>query len=637
MTTAPTNDAVREARATAAIARANAETDYYRMVQASFAGSLTTSYGGASPSRLDRAWPRGDYYQGEVRWQDYSTLSSLRDRACLLEEENWLACGVLDRSVENVVGTMIRVEPRTKSKANNATIKNAWKKWANTTACDVRGENDFGGICRLLHRGKLRDGDHGLLLTFVLDQDGRRRPKVQIIEPHRIESPPGIQMGRLPNGNQIADGIEMNTSGKAVAFHIRYTDLTGVIRWERVLARDFIYIKRSNRYSNVRGMTVFKGGFTLFEQILGYLDSVVTAARVGASQAMIQKRKNPAAILNQMRQATVANKDTGTVNTERWTPIQPGMINVVDVDEDLVAFNPAQPQQQFPAALDAFCRILGTKFGLTLEQVLLNFAQTSYSSGKMAQRQAQKTAGIEQQYLAVMVITRVYQWFVSLLIESGELVMDAGVDDEWAHEWIPPAAPSPEPLKDMQAREKALEMGIEARSNMAMEDGYDFEEICEQNEADRLMMAEKQLPINDQPDAGVSIDENGKLVFSGQQAQNQPPDTSEADELAFKRNVVLKLLDDKPTKAVIFNITGIPELVKDTGITIDSKVQTDPSQGVPLLPVISETGALVSGAAIYDPQGVLVGGDVENQEPADLTDPSKPPANETKPGAKPNA
>jgi capsid protein len=113
-------------------------------------------------------------------------------------------------------------------------------------------------------------------------------------------------------------------------------------------------------------------------------------------------------------------------------------------------------------------------------------------------------------------------WFVSLCIENGDLVVDAQVDDTWAHEWIPPAAPSPEPLKDMQARKLALDMAIDCRSNFAMEDGYDLEEVADQNEADRKMLARRGIPLNDapaNPGPGASGDQQG--TGDGQQQQQQ--------------------------------------------------------------------------------------------------------------------
>jgi lambda family phage portal protein len=563
---------LRRARAEAREAQARAEAAYYRTVQRVIeqqSGAMA-SLDDAVPTRLDGVWPRGDRYVGEVREQEYGDLSALRDRAAYLEKDNWLASGVLDRSVENVVGTMIRVEPRTNNREHNKRVRKRWRKWSQSTACDVRRKFTFGGILRSFFRTVLSKGDCGLLLTFRLDERGRRQPRLQLIGPHRIESPPGSRLGTLPNGNQIADGVEMDAAGAAVAYHVRYTDRGGVVRHQRVPARDLIFVSRGCEYSEVRGETAFRGGFKLFDQIMGFLEAVVIAARVGASQAMIRKTKNPGQVLGQLKQA-VTTDGRGSVVTNRNQGIQPGTINVIPSDDELVAFNPNQPQQNFPDALRAFCRILGTKFGLTLEQVLLDFSQTTYSSGKMAQNQAKVTAGIWQEELAAHVVSRVYQWWHSIEVENGEIVVPADVEDEWAHEWIPPARPSPEPLKDMQARKLALELNLDTESNMAMEDGYDFEELVEQRQRDRDLLADAGLYVAPAKQAGVTVGEDGKLVIErpagGGEGDAMAPEqlkvVADATGIAVRAGFLTPSYEDEEHMRGMFGMPPASQAVKD--------------------------------------------------------------------------
>lgn len=627
-----------------------------RAISASYGGAGVGSVQGVStseamPSRLDSPWPRGEIYAQEARQQEFEGLKSLRDRACHLENENWLAYGVLSRAVENVVGAAIRIEPRTRDKEFNKRVRDRWNAWAHSNECDVRGEHTLGSALRLVQRMKLRDGDCGVVKTFKVDEQGRRQPKIQIIEPHRIENPPWAFSGvfsRLPQynatgygggtygmtgyyptvgpdtpgttypagggamsmsgaqlytGNQVVDGVELDAFGQPLGFHVRYTDLTRSVRWLKVDARNFLFLKHSTRYTNVRGESVFRGGFTLFDQIMGYLDAVVVAARVGASQAMIRKTKSPSQLLGALRTQTVGvPPGTGGVAgggggiasmVERMMGIQPGAINVISNDDDLIPFNPAQPQQQMPEALRAFCRILGTKFGITLEQVLLDFSQTSYSSGKQANNQAKVTAGVEQEDLVATVVSPIYRWFVTLLLESGEVAPPDGGEDPYAHEWIPPARPSPEPARDAQAAKEWLALGLDCRSNLALENGLVFEEVCEQNARDRQIMAENGLPIDDDGTGGTPAVTD-----------------SAAGDVAFKREVLTSLLSVPAAREALFNSMDIEDLVAATGLPPEEGYQA------PYIPVVAPSGSLVSGATIQDPSGDIVGGDIENSLPA---------------------
>jgi capsid protein len=89
-----------------------AERFAYKQAMLSYRGALTTRMGvpyGASTSI------------NGVRQPTLQDQRAMRDRARNLERNNPLAAGVLDRAVENVIGTGIRVEPRTESAEFNVT------------------------------------------------------------------------------------------------------------------------------------------------------------------------------------------------------------------------------------------------------------------------------------------------------------------------------------------------------------------------------------------------------------------------------------------------------------------------------------------------------------------------------------
>jgi lambda family phage portal protein len=492
-------------------ARTEAETAYWKLASETIEKQRQAmgTYNGAIESRVDEPWVRasGEMYVGSggVRQQNYETLKSLRDRSRNLERNNLLACGVLDRVVENVVGTTFRIEPKTLSREFNTAARAWWKGWANTTACDVRGRLTFGAILRMAYRAKKRDGDVGIVLAETGDEDGGDfppRPRLQVIEPERICSPRRNEYA-IPKGNQIVDGVEMNAYGRAIAY---WVDGGGYLaKPARVDARDFVFMAHTTRYGDTRGEPGFTGGFGLFGQIMGYLEASVIAARVGASQAMIAKRRDPNAARNALGTMQVMPPNPNVQATaEKWMDIQPGMLHFLNIDEDLVPFNPAHPQQQLPDAIATFARFVGVKFGLTIEQVMLDFSRTTFSSGKMARIQAEATAEIEQEDLATNVVSRIYQWAISKAVKLGEIRVKPPAD-LWSHEWIPGRRPSPQPEKDIDVAERAVKLGVDARGYIAKSlYGYEFEEVCQQNKADREAMANAGLPIDDAKPAASS-------------------------------------------------------------------------------------------------------------------------------------
>jgi lambda family phage portal protein len=496
-------------------AQAQAEASYYGAANQQFAMMQQRQAEGGVPTRLSGEWPLfvGND-QGNYSWQDLYEIGLERSRSRSLEQTNWLAAAVMDRTLERVIGTKIVVEPRTESVAFNDEVRRWLKTSWYTRACDIRGIFTFSRICHLLYRAKMRDGDAGLLLT----EDPQGNPKLQLIEAQRIKTPGNADdlQGIATRGNQIVDGIEMDPNGAHVAYWVA-TQATGKAPvWERVLERDFLFQFRTSRYTHVRGEPAFRGGYWLFDQIMGYFEAVTVAARIGASAAMIAKRKNPGtpeapnAMGARSRGRAGATPGPGTSQV----PIVPGMINVIGIDEDLVAFNPAQPTQSFPESIATFCRFIGIRFGLTLEDTLLDFSRTTYSSSKAARAAARAAADVEQEDFSVNVVTRVYQWALSKAVKNGT-IKTPPPENFWDHEWLPPVWPSVEPLKDIQAAERGVALGVESRSNYAAMNGYDFAELCVQNGKDQATMVANGLSTV------IAVGNNGAQQAEG--TKDAPP------------------------------------------------------------------------------------------------------------------
>lgn len=98
--------------------------------------------------------------------------------------------------------------------------------------------------------------------------------------------------------------------------------------------------------------------------------------------------------------------------------------------------------------------------------------------------------------------------------------------------------------------------------------------------------------------------------------------TASAADVDFLREVVKSFLGDKTTNDVIYNLTGVSELMRLVGIPME------PGAVAPWLPVVADSGPLVSGGTVTDDEGDVVGGDVlpAKQGPTDTPpNPDAPP------------
>jgi lambda family phage portal protein len=440
---------------------------YYRDALASFRGGVE--------NRTSRAWssPRRSEVGGTMTEQN--RIREMRARARQLEQDNPLASGLLDRATENVIGAGIDMRAATDSPEFNAQIDNLFARWRRV--CDIRGELAFGGMQRILYRQKLRDGDVGVVLV---DRGGE--PRLQIIEADRIDYP--TKRGT----KNIIDGVEIDAIGRAVRYYVLAGD-----PWKTepipIQANNFRLIKRL-RYSNhIRGLTAFSQGFPLFDHIDGYVEGSVIAARAAANQALLIKRTNASQAYSKLSASLNGNGMSQAIQR-----MEPGMVHYLNPDEDVVQMNPAHPTQSFPDFVAALARFVGLNFGLTLEQVMLDFSRTNYSSARAARLQADQTAYVEQQEFYDSFLFPVWRWLVSKWVKSG-LVTGRVPEDYWAHEWIPQGKAWVDPTKEISAAALAIDYGLESRTNIALGIGYRFEDLVKRNAEDRRMMDAADLPL----------------------------------------------------------------------------------------------------------------------------------------------
>lgn len=505
--------------------RAEVEAAGLRSMLAAYGSGTRATYRGAARTRLDTAWsPLPGVGVRQANRSLRESFRSLRARARQLEQDNVLAGGVLDRAVENVIGGGFRIVPMSSSPAFNAAAAKAWATWTRGTRADVRHMHTFAALQQLAYRGKLRDGDGGVLLTEELDLQGRSHPRLQIIEGEHIDNPAGGVRGEDGTPLEVIDGVELGPNDEAVAFHLLPRDGVGG-KTARVRARDFVYLCRPGLYSSVRGESVFNGGWTLFDQIVGYLEAVVVASRVGACQAGIIKTKSPARTLNGLAN-TPGSPAAG--EARKSFNVEPGSINFLEHDDEFVAYNPAQPQQQMESAINTFCRFIGLRLGLTIEQVLLDFSRTSYSSARAARLQAQATAEQEQGAFAATFFARVYPWAVAKWVKAGLIDVPAPEDGSAGDfEWIPPSRPWIDPTKEIAAAKEAIGLNLDARSFIAAERGYTFEQLVAANKADNEKLAAAGLVPPPAPPA-VTVNEAGQLTVGGPAAPAPAPQPQDA-------------------------------------------------------------------------------------------------------------
>ena len=122
-----------------------------------------------------------------------------------------------------------------------------WSKYP-----DLTSRQSFGQLQRLIIREVAVAGEVFVLLT----RSSHGRPRVQLIETHRVRNPSGI----LSLPDYLDDGIEMDEVGRPVAYWVQSEDpRSGQARGEfrRIAAEDMVHIYDPSRVNQRRGLPLF--------------------------------------------------------------------------------------------------------------------------------------------------------------------------------------------------------------------------------------------------------------------------------------------------------------------------------------------------------------------------------------------
>lgn len=378
------------------------------------------------------------------------------DRSRQLERDSALAAGCFDRYTENTVGPN-GIRPRSTA-PNKDFGKRALDKfllWAgDRQLVDVRAMANLWELQPLLFRSKARDGDVGAIKLSTGHLQG--------VESHQIASPSGSTIS-----SRMVDGIELDSRGAPLRYYVVGAEQDRGIGGGRrrpsasVPAGDMIFDARRLRLNQTRGTPILSGSAHVFDQVDGYLEAVITAARMAACFGLVLHSK-------QKRRGLPTETDIDG-NAVQKMRVEPAKILQVGEGDKVTQINPSQPGSQFDQITATFGRLVGIPFGMPLEVAFLDFSRTNYSSARAALLQAYRAWKAAHAQFCAGTLKPIWDWKITSWIEAGELEAPAGLTLEQLlqHEWDQPSWAWIDPLKEIEATLLAVDGGLDALQDVA--------------------------------------------------------------------------------------------------------------------------------------------------------------------------
>lgn len=405
-------------------------------------------------------------------------LAHMRDRGRQVYRENAIARSLLNTEIDNVLAEGMTLQSRTGRRDFDSEVEQRFFVWADQA--DIRGMLCWGDLQRDAYRNYRRDGDCG---TILVDQGGESR--LQVVPGDLIQLPDG-----RANSSTMADGVEVDGVARPVRFWVLDQDEYGKRKFTGVEAANFVYLANTSESLQVRGETCYQTIFPLLDQVDGYVDAVVIAARMAAVFGLIFKEQNPQTAFEALN--TIQNSQGGQ---QKGVTIENGMMRYIGKDGDVVQVQAQQPMQQTPDFIRAMMRLLGLPFDMPLEIVMKDVSQSNLSSLRGAIQDFHRACRVKQMRFRRKWLDPIYSWWIKREVALGNFKSPVP-QNFLAHEFMPRGWQFTNPVQDATAAKLEIDAGFNSVQNICAALGRDAEAIARQNGEMRKVNESNGVPNN---------------------------------------------------------------------------------------------------------------------------------------------
>jgi lambda family phage portal protein len=450
---------------------------------------------------------------------------TLRQRGRMLYMGSPIATGAINTNRTKVIGpglTLNSAINRDLLGKSSETAKTWQRKteaefrlWASKKEnCDATGVNNFYGIQQLAVVSWLASGDvFGLFKRYKPTKTNPYSLRLHLVEADRVSTPTESLLpagllnktqGKSINGNKIYDGVEVDSQGMIVAYHISddYPEPMNLakMKWQRVLAYgektglpNILQIMNAERADQYRGITYLAQVIEPLLQINRYTQAELVAALVQSFfTAWIVSKTDPSQVpLNEVGSGVVGMDGEpadapGISQQKNEYEMGPGTVTHLQEGEDIKFGNPSVPTPGF----DVFAKAIFQQIGAALEiphDVLLKKFDASYSASRAALLEAWEGFRMRRKWIEEKLCQPVYEVWLAEAVARGRIKAPGFFEDPllraaWssAH-WIGPVQGHLDPLKEIKADILAVDRAIKTHEQVTREYGNsDWYENAEQ-------------------------------------------------------------------------------------------------------------------------------------------------------------
>lgn len=480
---------------------------------AALEGESVSGFAGGAVGRLQASLAN---WSGSINADLDGQLPILRARSRQLASSNEHGKRFVSMCAINIVGRQnpklqVRAlrdardpnKPTTLDKAANDTIEWHWERAGKTM--DVTGRHkSIYALLRTIVKAVARDGES--LVRIVRDRAMPYGIAVQVLEADRLEH---TLNGRMANGNQLRQGVEINSFGRPVAYHVRSTHpgetyANGPSVIERIPADDLIHLYLPERAEQVRGVPWMHAAILRASTIHKFEEAAVTAAQIGASKvAAIERSEDSADATSQILDGRSA-QGLGQIKVEagEMFELPPGY--------KLNSWNPDYPHANFDGFLKSCLRGLAVAWDVAAHNLTGDMTDVNYSSARIAELSERESWMILQDWLITSLVMPLYEEWLAIALLMGKITFPLSgsvlpadrlqkflaastfCGRRW--QWV-------DPEKEASAYQKLLEARLTSRTRITAEQGIEFDDLVSELAEEQRQLREAGIDSAPAPQA----------------------------------------------------------------------------------------------------------------------------------------
>jgi len=466
---------------------------------------------------------------GSVLEDVEQNIPKLRERSRDLYMGSPLATGALKTIRTNVVGSGLRLNSQIDYEYLGMTLEEAeaWQKkaerefelWAESVHCDAQRMNNFYELQQLAFLSELMSGDSFALLPYIKRPNMPYDLRVQLLEADRVCTPDT----KVSLDNKIVNGVEINSRGEVVAYHIAqqhpYSISHSKNQWKRVRKYgketgrpNIIHLMKTERPEQRRGVPTLSPVIESLKQLSRYSEAELMASVVSGMYTAFVKSKNPDEGGNPLGEMYEDDEQIDD-GDEYSYELGYGAVVRLDEGEEVQESNPGRPNTAFDGFVTSVCRQVGAAIEIPYELLLKHFT-ASYSASRAALLEAWKMFKMRRSWLTSSFCQPIYEEWLAEAVAKGRIDAPGFFSDPMARkayagaEWNGPSQGQLDPLKEVKAAKQRVEEGFSTRTKETVELGNgDFMKNHSRRVVEERMRREGDVVVDPNDNSGV-IDES---------------------------------------------------------------------------------------------------------------------------------